>query len=163
LKLIQPFDCTTVVLRRSSQAYAASTRSASIDTLHTELPQADFVVLALALTDETCGIIGAREFEKMKKTATVINVARGANINTDDLVAALSSGQIAAAALDVTDPEPLPQGHPLWHLPNCLITPHTANTPEMGIDLLCKHVEENVRRYISGMPLLGAVNVAAGY
>jgi phosphoglycerate dehydrogenase-like enzyme len=90
-------------------------------------------------------------------------VARGGHIVTDDLVAALSDGRLGGAALDVTDPEPLPDGHPLWALPNCLVTPHIANTPEMGLDLLEPFVEENVRRFCEGRALLAPVDVALGY
>lgn len=163
LKLLQPFSCNTVVLRRKAQPYANCTRSDGIAALHEELPKADFLILALSLTAQTRGIIGAQELAKMKPTSSIVNVARGAHIVTDDLQHALAHGQIESAALDVTDPEPLPDGHPLWQLPNCLITPHTGNTPSMGIELLCEHVEKNVRRYLNGEPLLAPVDIAAGY
>ena len=91
-----------------------------------------------------------------------MNVARGAHIVTDDLVAVLAEGRIGGAALDVTDPEPLPDGHPLWDEPRCIITPHTANTFEMAIPLLSERVRENVRRRLAGEPLLGLVDPAAG-
>jgi phosphoglycerate dehydrogenase-like enzyme len=95
--------------------------------------------------------------------AWIINVARGGHIVTGDLVAALTQGSIGGAALDVTDPEPLPDGHPLWSLPNCLITPHIGNTPEMGLALLTPFVEENVRRFVEHRDLLATVDVALGY
>jgi D-3-phosphoglycerate dehydrogenase len=82
---------------------------------------------------------------------------------TDALVEALRGGRIGGAALDVTDPEPLPDGHPLWSLPNCLITPHIGNTPEMGLELLEPFVAENVRRFCDGADLLASVDVALGY
>ena len=82
---------------------------------------------------------------------------------TADLVAALDAGAIAGAALDVTDPEPLPDGHPLWTHPRCIITPHVANTPEMAKPVLMRRVSENVRRFAAGEPLLGVVDVDAGY
>jgi phosphoglycerate dehydrogenase-like enzyme len=75
----------------------------------------------------------------------------------------LRNKEIAGAALDVTDPEPLPPEHPLWGLPNCLITPHTANTPEMGIELLSSRVTDNVSRYIKGLELMGCINIDEGY
>jgi phosphoglycerate dehydrogenase-like enzyme len=120
-------------------------------------------VLALALTAETTGIVGRPEFDALPDHAMLVNVARGAHVVTDELVDALQGGRIAAAALDVTEPEPLPDGHPLWSLPNCLITPHIGNTPEMGIRLLEPFVADNVRRFCEGRELLAGVDVALGY
>ena len=82
---------------------------------------------------------------------------------TDDLAEALVAGRLGGAALDVTDPEPLPDGHPLWSEPRCFITPHIANTPEMGLELLEPFVAENVRRFCSREDLLAPVDVALGY
>ena len=79
------------------------------------------------------------------------------------LVAALRANSIGGAALDVTEPEPLPDGHPLWSLANCLITPHVANTPEMGLALHADRVRSNVERYVAGQPLIGLVDTQAGY
>jgi phosphoglycerate dehydrogenase-like enzyme len=99
----------------------------------------------------------------MESHAWIVNVARGKHIITDDLVWALSNNVIGGAALDVTDPEPLPEGHPLWSLPNCIITPHVGNTPEMAIPLLSERVRENVRRYMDDQPLIGMVDAHLGY
>jgi phosphoglycerate dehydrogenase-like enzyme len=82
---------------------------------------------------------------------------------TDDLVRVLADGAIGGAALDVTDPEPLPDGHPLWSEPRCLLTPHVGNTPEMAVPLLSARVRENVRRFLADEELLGPVDVDAGY
>jgi D-3-phosphoglycerate dehydrogenase len=127
------------------------------------LPRADAVVLALALTDETAGIIDAARLALLPDHAWLVNVARGEHVVTDDLVAALRAGTIGGAALDVTDPEPLPDGHPLWQFGNVLITPHTANTRAMGRALLRQRVIDNVRRYAAGKPLLGPVDPDLGY
>ncbi|MCE2524631.1 MAG: hydroxyacid dehydrogenase [Acidimicrobiia bacterium] len=162
LKLLEPFDCDTTVLRR----HPAPMQGASvvgIAGLTGALAAADAVVVALALTPETRGIIDAAALDVMTEHCWLVNVARGEHIVTDDLVAALRSGGIAGAGLDVTDPEPLPDGHALWDLPNCIITPHVGNTPEMGLELLDRRVTENVRRYGAGEPLLGPVDVALGY
>ncbi|MFP4513514.1 MAG: NAD(P)-dependent oxidoreductase, partial [Acidimicrobiales bacterium] len=99
----------------------------------------------------------------MADHAWLVNVARGRHVVTDDLVAALRDGAIGGAGLDVTDPEPLPPEHPLWSLPNVLITPHVGNTPEMGVPLLAARVTENVRRFAAGEDLLGIVDVDLGY
>ncbi|MGB9112219.1 MAG: NAD(P)-dependent oxidoreductase, partial [Acidimicrobiales bacterium] len=87
----------------------------------------------------------------------------GALVDTDALVAALEHGTIAWAALDVTDPEPLPDGHPLWTLPNCLITPHTADTVEINAPLLAARVTANVRHFGRGEPLEGVIDLDLGY
>ena len=92
-----------------------------------------------------------------------MNVARGRHVVTDDLVAALADGTLGGAGLDVTEPEPLPDGHPLWMLPNAVVTPHTANTPEMAVPLLSARVTDNVRRWVAGEPLVGPLDPEAGY
>ena len=94
------------------------------------------VIVALALTDETRNIVDAETLAAMRSDAWLCNVGRGSHVVTDDLVTALRGGVIAGAVLDVTDPEPLPDGHPLWELDNCVITPHVGNTPEMGLPLI---------------------------
>jgi D-3-phosphoglycerate dehydrogenase len=119
--------------------------------------------MALALTPQTHGIMGKEQFEKMQSHAWLVNVGRGQQIVTDDLVLALKSGQIGGAALDVTDPEPLPAGHPLWSMSNCIITPHVGNTAEMVPPLLALRITENVRRLAASQPLVGVVDPTLGY
>jgi phosphoglycerate dehydrogenase-like enzyme len=124
---------------------------------------ADVVVLALALTPETKGLVNSTFLRAMRPHAWLVNVARGGHVVTDDLVAALRAGTIGGAALDVTDPEPLPDGHALWSLPNCIVTPHIGNTPEMGLPLIAERVQRNVAHFASGEPLEGVVDVGLGY
>ncbi len=163
LPLLSAFDCETTVVRRLKEKKKTATHTATLDDLSEILPSADVVVLALALTPATAGIVDSSFLELIPKEAILVNVARGKHVITSDLVEALQSGEILGAVLDVTDPEPLPKGHILWTLDNCLITPHIGNTPEMGIELLASRVEENVRRYISGEPLLGQIDLELGY
>src|SRR5690606_40343690 len=99
----------------------------------------------------------------MKSEAVLINVGRGRLVDTDALVAALSTHRIAGAALDVTDPEPLPDGHPLWEEPRAIITPHSADTPEMVNPLLAERVAQNVRAFLTGGDFVGVVDPVAGY
>ncbi len=99
----------------------------------------------------------------MEPHAWIVNVARGGHIVTDDLVDALRSGEIAGAGLDVTDPEPLPAGHPLWTMDNCVITPHVACTDAMAVRPLAERVAGNVRRFARGDELVGLIDVEAGY
>ena len=127
------------------------------------LPGADVLVLTAALTPETDGLIDRRRLDLLADHAVVVNVARGRLVVTDDLVAALTAGTLGGAALDVTEPEPLPDGHALWGLPNVLVTPHTASTPEMATPLLSGRVEENVDRWIAGERLVGLIDPVSGY
>ena len=163
LPLLAPFGCPTVVVRRHDRPVAGADRTATADLLPELLPETDLLVLALALTAETRGIVDTNMLELLPDHAFLVNVARGRHVVTDDLVAALASGTIAGAALDVTDPEPLPDDHPLWSESRCLVTPHVANTPEMGLDLLTPFVEDNVRRFLEGRPLLAPVDISLGY
>jgi phosphoglycerate dehydrogenase-like enzyme len=108
-------------------------------------------------------MIGARELDMMQNHAWIVNVARGSLIDTDALVEALAEGQIGGAALDVTDPEPLPEGHPLWIEPRALIMPHTANPPDALARALAGRIEENVARFKAGEELTALVDVEACY
>jgi phosphoglycerate dehydrogenase-like enzyme len=105
----------------------------------------------------------AEFFAAMKPTAYFINVGRGKSVVTDDLMAALESGELAGAGLDVTDPEPLPTDHPLWRLPNVIITPHVAASSVQAVERLQAVVRENLRRYVAGEPMLSVVDVGRGY
>ena len=163
LRLLAPFGCNVTVLRNHPESMDGAARVVGPDALADVLPGTDVLVLALALTPDTAGIIGAVELAALPDHAWVINVARGGHIVTDDLVEALRTDQIGGAALDVTDPEPLPADHPLWTLPNCLITPHIGNTPEMGLILLAERVEANVAFRLAGEPLIGPVYLDLGY
>ncbi len=163
LRLLGPFDTETTVVRRHPAPMTGAARVVGSDELRATLPGADLVVLALPVLAETVGLIGAAELAAMPPHAWLVNVARGVHVVTDDLVEALRSGAIGGAGLDVTDPEPLPTGHPLWSLPNCVITPHTANTAEMAVPLLAARIAENVRRYGAGEELVGPVDPALGY
>ncbi len=133
------------------------------DELLDILGSADFVAVCAALTDETRNMFSTEEFAAMKNEAWLVNVARGGLVDTDVLVAALRDGQIAGAALDVTEPEPLPEDHPLWQMDNVLITPHVANTWDMALPELRELVYENVSRFARGEELLGLVDPELGY
>jgi phosphoglycerate dehydrogenase-like enzyme len=127
------------------------------------LPQADVVVLAVPLTDETRGMINRETIARMKDGAWLVNIARGAVVDTDALVEALDAGKIGAAFLDVTDPEPLPEGHTLWDRDNVLITPHVAARAELSGERRLALMLDNFRRFGSGEPLLNVVDKEAGY
>lgn len=163
LRLLAPFRVEATVVRRRPDPVPGAARTVTTSALPDVLPGAQVVVLALALTPETERLVGTPELERMDETAWLVNVARGRHVDTAALVAALSAGSIGGAALDVTDPEPLPDGHPLWDLPNCLITPHTADTFAMVIPHLAERIRANVAHLRAGEPLEGLVDPEAGY
>ena len=163
VRLLQPWKCHITVVRNRVRAMDGVDDVLEAERFADGLPGADLVVLALPLTAQTEGMFSHEEFGLMEEHAWIVNVARGKHIVTDDLVEALRSGAIGGAGLDVTDPEPLPDEHPLWSLPNCIITPHVGNTPDMAIPLLSARVTENVRRFGAGDNLIGLVDVDAGY
>jgi phosphoglycerate dehydrogenase-like enzyme len=163
LALLEPFGCRTTIVRRSDRPVPGADLVVSPDHLIDALADALVVVLAAPLTEETRGLIGVDELAMMTRDTWLINVARGALVDTDALVAALQDGAIGGAALDVTDPEPLAVDHPLWSLDNCVITPHVGNTPEMREPLLGPRIRENVRAYCRGEALDGIVDPRAGY
>lgn len=163
MKLIEPWGCAVTVVRRSTEPFPGAARTVTTADLHTAVTDADAVIVALALTPETTGLIDVTTLAAMRSDAWLCNVGRGGHVITDDLVDALRTGTIAGAVLDVTDPEPLPEDHPLWDLDNCVITPHVGNTPEMGLPLIAERVRANVERWIADDELLGPVDVTAGY
>ena len=163
LGLLAPFDCDVTVVRRTPSPMPSANRVLPPRDLDAALTGARLVVLALPLVDATVGLIDRRRLDLLAEGACLVNVARGAHVVTDDLVGALRDGHLGSAGLDVTDPEPLPDGHPLWDMPNVIVTPHTANTPAMARPLLGARISENVRRWAAGDPLVGPVDPEAGY
>lgn len=127
------------------------------------LPEADVVAIAVPLTAETKGLFNAEAFAAMKPGSYLINIARGQVVDTDALVEALSSGKLAGACLDVTDPEPLPANHALRGFKNVIITPHVAGNSEVTQQRGAALLKENIRRFGAGEPLLNVVDKQAGY
>lgn len=163
IRLLQPFGVHVTIVRRSDGEVVGAERSVIVARLREVLPDADVVVIAAASTAATRHLFGSAEFGTMKRSAVLVNIARGDLIDTDALVAALESGQIAGAGLDVTDPEPLPEGHPLWTAPNILITPHSADTPAMTGPLLSERIRSNVAGFLDDGRFIGIVDPGAGY
>ena len=163
IERLAPFGARVLALTRSGREIQGAERSLPVQSLDELLEASDYVVLALPLTEESRGLIGARELDLIGPDGWLLNVARGAIVQTDALFEALRENRIAGACLDVTDPEPLPDGHPLWDLENVLVTPHVANPPQLEIDVLASRVEDNVRRFAAGEELVGVIDVCRGY
>lgn len=161
ISLLAPFGAEAIAVTRRGRPVAGAARTLSADRVGEAFPAADYVVVAAPATDGTRHIVGAAELAAMREDAWLVNVARGSLVDTDALVEALRSGAIGGAALDVTDPEPLPDGHPLWEL--ALITPHVATPPDAEARRLADRVRENVRRLAAGEELEGVVDPEGGY
>ncbi len=164
--LLSPFrSSVTIVRKRPQEPFSNSPNSKVVgfQQLESEVAKAKFVVLACALTVETRFLFDRNLLRKMRKDAYLVNVARGEVINQEDLVAALKQGVIAGAAVDVTYPEPLPDDHPMWSVPNLIITPHTADTMPIVTRLFAQRLRENVTAYLAGKPLTGLVDPELGY
>lgn len=138
-------------------------RAVAFNQVLEAVARCDLVYLALPLTPETRGLGDRGFFEALGSDGYLVNVARGAHVVTEDLLAALGDGGIAGAALDVTDPEPLPDNHVLWTMERCLITPHTAVPEVLAEHLLRDRITENIRRFASGDRLLGVIDPTKGY
>ncbi len=150
---LQPFEVDVVKVARTAREGVHG-----IDELPALLPAADVVVLILPLTGATRGLVDAGFLARMKDGALLVNVARGPVVDTDALVAALHSGRISAA-VDVVDPEPLPEGHPLWSAPNLLITPHVGGASSAMWPRAHRLVRDQLQRFAAGEPL---ANVMTG-
>ena len=155
---LTPFGVNVIRIARSARE---APKVSAVSDLHKLLPQADIVVLIVPLTAETRGLIGANELALMKPGALLVNAARGPVVDTDALVHALNELRVRAV-VDVTDPEPLPEGHPLWSAPNCMITPHIGGSTPEFIYRAFGFAAQQVRRFIAGEPLKNIVT-DAGY
>ena len=155
---LTPFGVSVLRVARSARELPKVSAVADLPAL---LPQADIVVAIVPLTEATRGLIGAAEIALMKHGALLVNAARGPVVDTDALVEALQQHRIRAA-VDVTDPEPLPAGHPLWSAPNCLITPHIGGSTPEFIHRAFRFGAQQVRRFIAGERLENVVT-DAGY
>ena len=163
LRLLAPFGVRATVVRRRAEQVEGAFRTVPASALGDALDRAEVVFVAAALTSASRGMLGAAEFARMPRGAVLVNVARGALVDTDALVDALRSGRLGGAGLDVTDPEPLPEVHPLWSMPGCIITPHVADTDAMTLPLFAERVRRNVVAFLGDGRFEGRVDLDAGY
>ncbi len=150
-RMLTPFGVTVERIARHARPGVPS-----LDGLPAILPKADIVVLLVPVTPATTGMVDARFLAQMHDQALLVNAARGSIVDTDALLAELRSGRLRAA-LDVTDPEPLPAGHPLWTAPGLLLTPHVAGAMTTAIPRVMAVVRDQLARYATGEPLLNVV------
>ncbi len=163
-KKADAFGMRVIATRNSSREGPAFVAKVGLaNELPAMIGDADVVVNAAPLTPDTMRLFDAAMFARMKPTAYFINVGRGESVVTDDLLTALTSGKLAGAGLDVTDPEPLPTDHALWSTPNVVITPHTAANSELKNERAWILMRENMRRYVAGEKMYSVVDVKRGY
>lgn len=165
-KKLQMLGCRTIgVKRRAVSELPFFHEVHTSDELDALLPAADVLIAALPQTEGTISMINGRRLRLMKRGAYLVNIGRGSAVDTDALTEALRRKELAGAALDVTCPEPLPKGHPLWTMDNVVITPHISgnyNVPET-LERIVEIAEENLRRFYGGRPLLNQVDRKTGY
>ena len=157
------FGATVLAVNRSGRPVDGAERTLPADRSDEAWAAADHVIVAAPATSATQRLVGADELSQLGKHSWVVNIARGSLVDTDALLAALDAGSLGGAALDVTDPEPLPDGHRLWSHPRVVVTPHVANPSHQAAEQLAARVTENVSRFVAGEDLLGVVDADAGY
>lgn len=164
VKLFAPFRAEITVVRNNPELPLAGAKViAGLDQLDNLLPEADLVIITCALTDQTRGLINYQRLSLFKPTAYLVNVARGPIVVSDDLIRALEDGRLAGAGLDVTDPEPLPDGHAFFGRDDLVLTPHTADTKEIVTRLFAARIELNVKAFLGNGSWLGTVSPTLGY
>jgi phosphoglycerate dehydrogenase-like enzyme len=156
IRLLQPFDMQIIAVRRNAQQQDV-VEVIGEEALADVLPRADHIVNVLPGNPSTIGFMNAARFGLIKRGARFYNVGRGSTVDQESLLECLQSGQLGAAYLDVTDPEPLPVDHPLWTAPNCFITPHTAGGHQDEEQHLVQHFVKNLRAFEAGEPLIDRI------
>ncbi|MDR7330033.1 D-isomer specific 2-hydroxyacid dehydrogenase family protein [Corynebacterium guangdongense] len=163
LELLRPFRCRTIAVNRSGATVAEAEETVAMSQAEEVWSRADAFILLAPLTEETHRLVDARALNRMKPNAIVVNAGRGPLVDTDALVDALRQGRIYGAGLDVTDPEPLPDGHPLWGMDNVVITPHTANTIHHVHATVGGLAARNADLFAAGERMATEVDIEAGY
>ena len=158
IRMLDGFGPRIIAVNRSGTPVEGADETFATTDIERVWPAADYFVALAPLTEQTHQLFDAAAFH-----AVVINVGRGPLVDTEALVDALRSGQIAGAGLDVTDPEPLPDGHPLWDMPNVVITPHLANPPYSVRRRIGSHTVQAMERFAAGEAIPTEVDIEAGY
>jgi phosphoglycerate dehydrogenase-like enzyme len=161
--MLKPLQCYVTVMSKSGRKVPEADQSATFDDFLKIVGDYEVIVLAAPATPETYHMINADSLSRMKPETILVNVARGSLINSEDLLKALDAGVIAGAGLDVTDPEPLAEGHRFFTHPKMLLTPHIANPPSLKKASFARHVEANCLRFLHGETLVGIIDLERGY
>ena len=163
-KLLAPLRAEITVVRNNAELpFPGAKKVAGLEKLDSLIPEADLVIVTCALTEQTRGIINYQRLRLFKPTAYLVNVARGPIVVSDDLLSALDEGLLAGAGLDVTDPEPLPDGHAFFGRDDLILTPHTADTKEIVTRLFATRIEQNVKAFLGNGAWVGEVSPSLGY
>ena len=163
-KLLVPFRAEITVVRNNAELpFSGAKKVAGLEKLDSLIPEADLVIVTCALTEKTRGLINYQRLSFFKPTAYLVNVARGPIVVSDDLIRALDDGLLAGAGLDVTDPEPLPDGHGFFGRDDLILTPHTADTKEIVTRLFATRIEQNVKAFLGNRAWVGEVSSSLGY
>ncbi|MEV4732309.1 D-isomer specific 2-hydroxyacid dehydrogenase family protein [Saccharopolyspora sp. NPDC049426] len=160
---LRALGAQVIAVNRSGRTVPGALRTVAADDAAQVWSQADHVVVAAPATSDTQHLVGRDQIERMRPGAWLVNVARGSVVDTEALVEALDEGTIGGAALDVTDPEPLPDGHPLWTHPRAVVTPHVANPAVTLRRGFHERLAHNIGRYVRGETLIGTVDLTRGY
>lgn len=163
IPMLTAVGAVVIAVNRSGRPVPGADEVVTADRVDEVFGRVDHVVVAAPATADTRHLVGAPQLAKLGPRSWVINVARGPLVDTDAVVDALRDKQIGGVGLDVTDPEPLPDGHPLWTLPNAIVTPHDSNPPSVRAGAFADHVGENVRRFVAGEDLVARIDPEAGY
>jgi phosphoglycerate dehydrogenase-like enzyme len=157
---LRPFGVSVTGVRRRPGGEAGVI---AVEDWEARLPDTDLLILSVPLTGATRALVGKDQLARLPKGAWIANIARGALIDHDALIAALRSGHLGGAYLDVTDPEPLPPESELWSLPDVIITPHASWATEHLMERAAEIFVANFDRYLRGEPLRNVVDIEAGY
>nr|WP_206038188.1 D-isomer specific 2-hydroxyacid dehydrogenase family protein [Rhodococcus sp. HNM0569] len=163
IPLLAALGADVVAVNRSGSPVPGALETLPTSRIDELWPRVDHVVVAAPATTATHHIVNAHALDSLKPTSWVVNIARGPLVDTNALVDALAAGTIGGAGLDVTDPEPLPDDHPLWSLPNAIVTPHVANPPAMHSRAYADFVARNVAHFVHGDELSARIDPVAGY
>ncbi|QCQ93262.1 D-isomer specific 2-hydroxyacid dehydrogenase family protein [Rhodococcus sp. SGAir0479] len=163
IPMLAAVGATVVAVNRSGRPVHGAAETVPADRVDDVFGRVDHVVVAAPATGATRHLVGRDQLAALHTRSWVVNVARGSLVDTDALVEALRDNRIGGAGLDVTDPEPLPDGHPLWSLPNAIVTPHDSNPPSVRKPAYAEHVADNVRRFVRGEDLVAEIDPEAGY